>query len=44
MILNTFFNLDNVVFDNGELSEDSAFINSIINGGRLVTHPLRRLH
>ena len=44
MILNTFFNLDNVVFDNGELSEDSAFINLIINGGRLVTHPLRLLH
>ena len=44
MILNTFFNLDNVVSDNGRRSVQSVFINSIINGGRLVTHPLRLLH
>ncbi len=41
MILNTFFNFDNVLFDKKAAAELSSFIKSTINGGSVVTLILR---
>ena len=44
MILNTFFQFYNKLFDNSDVVGRAGFINSTTNGGRLITLNLAQLH